>query len=99
MTGKINVLLRTFVGLVLIGASVLSGVTPAAAAAAVTCAQRTLVVVAHEDDDLLFMNPDVQHDLAAGVCVTTVFLTAGDDGQSSDYWLGRELASGFHGGG
>jgi len=91
VTGKFNARLRTFVSLSVIGASVAFGMTPAAAA--VTSSQRSLNVLAHEDDDLLFMNPDIQHDLSAGVCVTTVFLTAGDDGQSRDYWLEREVGS------
>lgn len=50
----------------------------------------TLDVVAHEDDDLLFMNPDVQTDIAAGRCVRTVYITAGDAGGNTDYWQGRE---------
>jgi hypothetical protein len=75
---SIGSLLGAFVGLSVIGASVVFNLPPAVAA--VTCTQRSLDVVAHEDDDLLFMNPDIQHDIRAGVCVTTVFLTAGDDG-------------------
>ncbi|HSW98441.1 MAG TPA: PIG-L family deacetylase [Candidatus Saccharimonadales bacterium] len=47
-------------------------------------------IVAHEDDDLLFMNPDIDHELKAGHCVRTVFLTAGDAGSGSFYWLGRQ---------
>ena len=47
-------------------------------------------VVAHEDDDILFMNPPTDTDVAAGRCLTTVYLTAGDDGQSASYWRGRE---------
>jgi len=50
-------------------------------------------VIAHQDDDLLFMNPDIQHAIDAGDCVRTVYVTAGDAGQSSQYWLGRERAS------
>ena len=34
-------------------------------------------VVAHEDDDLLFLNPDLAQAIAAGVPVTTVYVTAG----------------------
>jgi len=49
--------------------------------------------VAHQDDDLLFMNPDLLHDLKAGRCVRTVYLTAGDGGNSRFYWLGREQGS------
>ncbi len=50
-------------------------------------------IVAHEDDDLLFMNPDLQHDIDAKHCVQTVYMTAGDAGFGSQYWLGRERAS------
>jgi LmbE family N-acetylglucosaminyl deacetylase len=58
---------------------------------AATCPGKTLLnVVAHEDDDLLFMNPDLQHRLRGGDCLRTVYLTAGDDGMRSNYWLGRE---------
>jgi LmbE family N-acetylglucosaminyl deacetylase len=51
---------------------------------------RTLNVVAHEDDDLLFINPSVSDDIAAGRCVVTVFVTAGDSGRPPSYWLRRE---------
>jgi LmbE family N-acetylglucosaminyl deacetylase len=47
-------------------------------------------VVAHEDDDILFLNPDVQNDIAVGSCIRTVYLTAGDSGQAPEYWSGRE---------
>jgi LmbE family N-acetylglucosaminyl deacetylase len=50
-------------------------------------------VVAHEDDDLLFINPSVSDDIAAGRCVVTVFVTAGDSGRPRSYWEGRELGS------
>lgn len=54
---------------------------------------RSLNVVAHEDDDLLFINPAVSDDIAAGRCVVTLFITAGDAGRDRDYWHGRELGS------
>lgn len=55
------------------------------------CTGRTILsFAAHEDDDLLFMNPDLLHDLQSGGCLRTVYLTAGDAGLSSRYWLGRE---------
>jgi LmbE family N-acetylglucosaminyl deacetylase len=54
------------------------------------CYSRILQVVAHEDDDLLFMNPDLIHSLNSGACMQTVYLTAGDAGQTPGYWLGRE---------
>jgi LmbE family N-acetylglucosaminyl deacetylase len=50
-------------------------------------------IVAHQDDDLLFMNPDILHDITAGYCVRTIYLTAGDAGGDKQYWLSRELGS------
>jgi LmbE family N-acetylglucosaminyl deacetylase len=50
----------------------------------------TLQVVAHQDDDLLFMNPDLLGTIKDGGCVRTVYLTAGDAGESAAYWSGRE---------
>jgi LmbE family N-acetylglucosaminyl deacetylase len=35
-------------------------------------------IVAHEDDDILFLSPDLIHDIQNGRCVRTVFVTAGD---------------------
>ncbi|MCG8419611.1 MAG: FG-GAP-like repeat-containing protein [Proteobacteria bacterium] len=50
-----------------------------------------LYIVAHQDDDLLFMNPDVMNSIRAGHTVRTVYLTAGDAGDTSIYWKdGRE---------
>lgn len=54
------------------------------------CSKTDLNIVAHQDDDLLFMNPDVQKSITEGNCVRTVYLTAGDAGHSSFYWLKRE---------
>ncbi len=51
---------------------------------------KSLNVVAHEDDDLLFLNPAIQNDIAAGKCVETIYTTAGDGGMGSSYWMGRE---------
>jgi GlcNAc-PI de-N-acetylase len=76
----------------------------ARAMSASDCSAGTVVnVVAHEDDDLLFLSPDLLHDIDAGMCVTTVYLTAGDarstlEGGSSPgaqvYWRdGRETGA------
>jgi LmbE family N-acetylglucosaminyl deacetylase len=55
------------------------------------CTVPTIIqIIAHQDDDLLFMNPDLLHDIKDGNCVRTVYLTAGDSGADSHYWLGRE---------
>ena len=55
---------------------------------------RMLNIVAHEDDDLLFLSPDLLHDIHAGKCVRTIFVTAGNDGKGPAYWRqGREAGS------
>jgi LmbE family N-acetylglucosaminyl deacetylase len=50
----------------------------------------TVNVIAHQDDDLLFQNPDVSADIAAGACVTTLYATAGDANENAAYWQSRE---------
>lgn len=50
-------------------------------------------VVAHPDDDILFMSPDLSRSIAAGSCVRTVYLTAGDSGSAGYYWIGRMLGA------
>jgi LmbE family N-acetylglucosaminyl deacetylase/putative flippase GtrA len=58
------------------------------------CEAPTLMnIVAHQDDDLLFMNPDLRHDIDAGHCVRSIYLTAGDAGANRPYWLSREQGS------
>jgi LmbE family N-acetylglucosaminyl deacetylase len=47
-------------------------------------------IVAHEDDDLLFQSPDVLHDIHAGKCVRTVYITAGERGGDLSYMNRRE---------
>src|ERR1035441_426221 len=60
----------------------------------VTCAHGAAMnIVAHEDDDLLFMNPDVLHDIQQERCVRTVFVTAGDAGKGSAYWRQRAVGA------
>ena len=49
--------------------------------------------VAHEDDDILFMNPDLVHDIEAKKCIRTIYFTAGDAGGSDLYWIGRQKGS------
>jgi hypothetical protein len=79
----------------LASASALVGATPSFAA---TCATSQVDIVAHPDDDLLFQNPDILHAIGAGGCVTTAYVTAGDDGNpltaTADapqvYWQQRE---------
>jgi LmbE family N-acetylglucosaminyl deacetylase len=51
---------------------------------------KILNVVAHEDDDLLFMSPPLLQMVERGDSVTTLYLTAGDDGLNAAYWEGRE---------
>ncbi len=51
---------------------------------------KDLAFVAHLDDDLLFMNPDIASNIAAGGCVRVVYMTASDAGEGDTYMLGRE---------
>ncbi|MDB5160560.1 MAG: hypothetical protein JWO99_823 [Candidatus Saccharibacteria bacterium] len=76
-------------------ATILPTTTAQQATPVVDCADGAAImnIVAHEDDDLLFMNPDLQHDIDAKHCIRTVYITAGDAGFGSQYWLGRERAS------
>ena len=61
-----------------------------ASSAASGCSGSTLFVAAHQDDSILFQDPDLAHQIQNGLCVRTIFTTAGDGGLSSSYWLGRE---------
>ncbi|KAE8335098.1 putative deacetylase LmbE-like domain-containing protein [Aspergillus arachidicola] len=57
-------------------------------------AAQTLNIVAHQDDDLLFLSPNLLHEIQGGRRVRTVFLTAGDAGEvSSGYWEQRQAGS------
>ena len=49
-----------------------------------------LTVVAHQDDDILFTSPDLLHNIEAGHCIRTLFLTAGDSGSNRFYWINRQ---------
>lgn len=61
--------------------------------APVVCQDGAMQVVAHEDDDLLFLSPDLLHDVQKGRCVRTVVVTTGDAARGTAYWHGRELGS------
>ena len=65
-------------------------VTPIVVPATCTSANSSMNVVAHEDDDILFIDSPTYLDVTSGRCLTTVYLTAGDDGQGASYWQGRE---------
>ena len=71
-------------------AGYLSASTPVFAA---TCTGSSISFVAHEDDSILFQDPEIPREIAAGRCVRTVFVTAGDAGRASSYWLGREAGA------
>jgi len=75
--------------LVLAGMASLSS----ASAYAASCTGGAMQIVAHQDDDLLFQSPDVLHDIQAGRCVRTVFVTAGDAAKGEPYWSSRERGS------
>jgi len=73
----------------------------AAAPAAAGGGSQIMNIVAHEDDDLLFLSPDLLHDIRAGKTVRTVFITAGDAAdqiaggadQQRKYWMAREAGN------
>lgn len=54
---------------------------------------RNVVVIAHEDDWQLFMGDAVSEILKTSAPTVFVYLTAGDDGRDSVYWLTRERAA------
>jgi len=54
--------------------------------------QSDVIVVAHQDDWQLFLG-DVAAARAASGPTTFIYLTAGDDGRDSTYWLTREKAA------
>ena len=56
-------------------------------------AQNDVFVVAHEDDWQLFMGDIAASRIRAGDSVSFIYLTAGDDGRDSLYWLTRERAA------
>ncbi len=66
---------------------------PAQAQADLLCTQTKMNIVAHQDDDLIFQSPDLLEAIAAGECVRTVFVTAGDAGLGEAYWREREEGS------
>jgi LmbE family N-acetylglucosaminyl deacetylase len=72
------------------GTSFMHAAQPVARAASSCALGATLNVVAHEDDDLLFLSPDLLHDVRSGRCVRTVFVTAGDGGGGEARWMSRE---------
>ena len=47
-------------------------------------------IVAHQDDDLLFQSPALISAIRGGLCVRTVYVTAGDANDSAAYWTSRE---------
>ena len=55
--------------------------------------RRDFVVVAHQDDWQLFMGDLIAQRAGAGDSITFIYLTAGDDGRDSAYWLAREQAA------
>ncbi|RWR21837.1 hypothetical protein D8Y23_03455 [Microbacterium enclense] len=70
----------------------LSTPAPPVSPAAQDCDGETVLTIwAHPDDDLIFGNPTISEALAAGQCVRTVFLTAGDAGKDVGYTHAREL--------
>jgi len=63
---------------------------PQASADAGCAAGTALNIVAHQDDDLLFQSPGLLSAIRDGLCVRTVYLTAGDANDAEAYWSARE---------
>ena len=63
---------------------------PDASADAGCPAGTAMNIVAHQDDDLLFQSPGLLSAIRDGLCVRTVYLTAGDANDSEAYWSARE---------
>ncbi|WZH37461.1 MAG: PIG-L family deacetylase [Microbacterium enclense] len=63
---------------------------PVSPAAETPGAVTVAAVWAHADDDIIFANPGLADEIAAGNTVRAVFVTAGDAGKGLDYALGRE---------
>jgi len=76
-----------------VAALVMVSVVPASASGEPQCADSTMYVVAHQDDTLIFTSPALLHDIQAGDCVQTVFVTAGDANDDETYWSGREAGA------
>ncbi|GAA5852849.1 hypothetical protein JCM8547_004705 [Rhodosporidiobolus lusitaniae] len=65
-----------------------------AASSIFNCVGGTVYLTAHGDDDLLFQSPDLYTDVAAGSCITTIIMTAGDSGTTgTTYANGREFGN------
>ncbi|GES56804.1 hypothetical protein ATEIFO6365_0001001000 [Aspergillus terreus] len=58
-----------------------------------TALAQTLNIVAHEDDDLLFLSPNLLHEVQSGRRIRTIFVTAGDAGNDASYWTSRQEGS------
>ena len=65
------------------------GASPVGATAACPSGA-TMDVVAHQDDDLLFLSPDLLHDIQANRCVRTVYVTSGVSDGDVSYMEQRE---------
>jgi LmbE family N-acetylglucosaminyl deacetylase len=65
------------------------GASPVGATAACPTGA-TMNVLAHQDDDLLFLSPDLLHDIQAGRCVRSVYVTSGVSDGDVSYMQQRE---------
>ncbi len=66
-------------------------VPPSPAAQGCDGSTTVMTVWAHPDDDIIFANPTISDAIAAGQCVRSVFVTAGDAGKGGGYVDAREL--------
>lgn len=58
-----------------------------------TCTGGLLSIIAHPDDDLYFQSPMILPYVSKSNCMTTVFLTSGDNGLTTAYAESREAGN------
>jgi LmbE family N-acetylglucosaminyl deacetylase len=88
MGRRINKILAPVVGVITL---VVAAVSPMIVHAVADCsAGKSMNIVAHQDDDILFLNPDIQHDIDNSYCVETIYMTAGNGQDTGDFMERRE---------
>ena len=88
---RLRRLSQQFFAVAAVAALAWSTATAPGASADPGCPAGTVMnIVAHQDDDLLFQSPALISVIREGLCVRTVYVTAGDANQTADYWTSRE---------
>src|SRR6478735_4137971 len=88
---RLRRLSQQFFAVAAVAALACSTATAPGASADPGCPAGTVMnIVAHQDDDLLFQSPALISEIRHGLCVRTVYLTAGDANNTASYWRSRE---------